>query len=136
MTRKALLESPPTMKRRVGEVAGGAAAECAAVCCCCPCSMMNLLVLAFYKLPRGLCRKASAKIKKKRRCKKGLLPRPRPTGDGDFKTTVSGGVHDDDCDKKKNDDAESDGAAFEKEMWDRFYGNGFWRSASSNNKET
>nr|XP_011461807.1 PREDICTED: uncharacterized protein LOC105350703 [Fragaria vesca subsp. vesca] len=145
MTRKGLLESSPSTtrsKRRVGEVAGGAAAECAAVCCCCPCSMMNLLILAVYKVPRGLCRKAWAMTKtksNKQSCKKGsLLPRPTGLGNGDLRKTVSGGEDDDLMMKKnKEDDAESEDAAFEKEMWDRFYGAGFWRSSTSaSTKET
>lgn len=142
MTRNSSFESPPSTrplprdKRRVGEVAGGTAAECAAVCCCCPCSVMNLLILTVYKVPKGLCRKAWANTKKKRRCvaqKKGLL-QPRPKG-------LAGGVlfgddmdvnryADNDGDEKKSD-AESEGAdLLEKEMWARFYGAGFWRSAS------
>ncbi|XP_021800058.1 uncharacterized protein LOC110744399 [Prunus avium] len=142
MTRNSSFESPPSTrpspreKHRVGEVAGGAAAECAAVCCCCPCSVMNLLILTVYKVPRGLCRKAWAHSKKKRRRvaqKKGLL-QPRPNG-------LAGGVlykddvdvkrdADDDGDVKKSD-AESEGAdLLEKEMWARFYEAGFWRSTS------
>ncbi|KAL2240025.1 E3 ubiquitin-protein ligase SINA-like 2 [Sesamum indicum] len=38
---------------RMGETAG----ECAAVCCCCPCGMVDLLILAVYRLPAGLWRK-------------------------------------------------------------------------------
>lgn len=142
MTRNALLGSPaatPRPKRRVGEVAGGAAAECAAVFCCCPCSVMNLVILTVYKVPRGLCRKAWAKTvkkgrPKKKKKKKGLLPGPTGLAGGESNTTMVTIGNDDATDDKKSDGAESDGAAFEKEMWDRFYGAGFWRSPS--HKET
>ncbi|XP_068327723.1 uncharacterized protein [Pyrus communis] len=146
MTRDALLQSPPLTRppprerRRVGEVAGGAAAECAAVCCCCPCSVMNLLILTVYKVPKGICRKALAHRKNKRRClvaqKKALL-QPRPNG------LAGGGLYSDDdeffrrasscsdVDDGKGSEDESDAAdLLEKEIWDRFHGAGFWRSAS------
>ncbi|KAL3535999.1 hypothetical protein ACH5RR_004460, partial [Cinchona calisaya] len=70
--------------KRVAEVLGGTAAECAAICCCCPCGLVNLLVLAVYKVPAGLCRKALRKKRQRRRKlmmnnKEGLLP-PRKCG--------------------------------------------------------
>ncbi|XP_048429338.1 uncharacterized protein LOC103967087 [Pyrus x bretschneideri] len=136
MTRDPLFQSPkltrppPREKRRVGEVAGGAAAECAAVCCCCPCSVMNLLILAVYKVPKGLCMKAWAHRKRKRRCavqKKGRLGGGGDDDDDDGKR--ASGCTEGDGEKKSN--AETEGAdLLEKEMWDRFHGAGFWRSAS------
>ena len=54
--------------RKFGEVAGGVTADCAAVACC-PCALLNLAVLAFVKLPAGLCKKACRRIKRKRRKK-------------------------------------------------------------------
>ncbi|KAM1056637.1 hypothetical protein ACFX13_030780 [Malus domestica] len=123
-----LTRPPPREKRRVGEVAGGAAAECAAVCCCCPFSVMNLLILAVYKAPKGLCMKAWAHTKKKRRCavqKKGRLGGGGDDDDGKRASSCTEG----DGEKKSN--AETEGAdLLEKEMWDRFHGAGFWRSAS------
>ncbi|CAN1770150.1 hypothetical protein LINPERHAP1_LOCUS11523 [Linum perenne] len=53
--------------KRIGEVAGGAAAECAAVCCCCPCTLMNIVVMAIYKVPACLCRKAKKRRQRLRR---------------------------------------------------------------------
>ncbi|KAH0886270.1 hypothetical protein HID58_062366, partial [Brassica napus] len=53
-------------RRKVGEVAGGAAAECAAVCCCCPCAVVNLVVLAVYKVPAAVCKKAWKRSKRRR----------------------------------------------------------------------
>ncbi|XP_050127481.1 uncharacterized protein LOC126604319 [Malus sylvestris] len=148
MTREALLQSPPLTRppprerRRVGEVAGGAAAECAAVCCCCPCSVMNLLILTVYKVPKGICRKALAHRKNKRQClaaqRKALL-QPRPNGlaggglysdDDDFFRKASS-YSDGDVDDGKGSEDESEAAELlEKEIWDRFHGAGFWRSAS------
>ena len=97
---------------------------------------MNLLILTVYKVPKGLCRKAWAHTKKKRRCvaqKKGLL-QPRPNG------LAGGGLCRDDVDakrdadddgKEKKSDAESEVTdLLEKEMWARFDEAGFWRSAS------
>ncbi|KAG6432742.1 hypothetical protein SASPL_104328 [Salvia splendens] len=40
-------------KSRVGQTAG----ECAALCCCCPCAVVDVLVLAVYRLPTGIWRK-------------------------------------------------------------------------------
>ncbi|KAB2629473.1 hypothetical protein D8674_034268 [Pyrus ussuriensis x Pyrus communis] len=148
MTRDALLLSPPLTRppprerRRVGEVAGGAAAECAAVCCCCPFSVMNLLILTVYKVPKGICRRALAHRRNKRRClaaqKKALL-QPRPNGlaggglysdDDEFFRRASS-YSDGDVDDRRGSEDESEGAdLLEKEMWDRFDGAGFWRSAS------
>lgn len=51
-------------RERFVEVVGGATAECAAVCCC-PCALVHLAVLAFVKLPVGLCKKAMKKMKVK-----------------------------------------------------------------------
>ncbi|KAG8371098.1 hypothetical protein BUALT_Bualt13G0051500 [Buddleja alternifolia] len=42
---------------RVGETAG----ECAAVWCCCPCAMVDLVILAVYRLPIGIWRKKKRK---------------------------------------------------------------------------
>lgn len=135
----------PREKRRLGEVAGGTAAECAAVCCCCPCALMNVLVLALYKVPTGLCRKAWAKRKKRQRLakmRKGLLQQKRPSGplgptreelEAELKRVKDGALE-----EEKINGGGCDGAAaasgtvdfLDEEMWDRFYGTGFWRSPS------
>ncbi|KAJ7948119.1 Pollen preferential protein [Quillaja saponaria] len=115
MTRQGLLRSPPVNRcqplltdekpvpiprerRRVGEMAGGTAAECAAICCCCPCTVMNLLVLAVYKVPAGLCRKAIRRKKRQRIAKKRSksLLRHRPSdasgsAGGDAEAVTSSG---------------------------------------------
>ncbi|XP_015055205.1 uncharacterized protein LOC107001746 [Solanum pennellii] len=121
-------------RARLAEVAGGTTAECAAVACCCPCGIANLLVLAVYKVPAGLCRKALRKNRRDRLMKKGLLP---ATGSGHCS-----------CDEMElhayqisspiamvgagagNLATDKDALELEKEMWDKFYGTGFWRSPS------
>ncbi|XP_062172130.1 uncharacterized protein LOC133877750 [Alnus glutinosa] len=154
MSREVLLRSTPANRRqpapaekandrrRLGEMAGGTAAECAAVCCCCPCSVMNLLVLAVYKVPAGLCRKAwkqrkrhrLIKMKNQKHMTTGLLPhRPGsavvgPTCaelEAEMKRPI--GVEDEDEDMG---DGGTDAVDLEKEMWDRFFAGGFWRSPS------
>ncbi|XP_062082502.1 uncharacterized protein LOC133788882 [Humulus lupulus] len=135
----------PREKRRIGEMAGGTAAECAAVCCCFPCALMNLLVLAVYKVPAGLCRKAWAKRKKRQRlAKMGLLPQ-RPSGPGglardeleaEIKRVKDAALEQD----KINGGGGNQGATstidlLEEEMWERFYGSGFWRSPSQKEDE-
>ncbi|XP_021278823.1 uncharacterized protein LOC110412582 [Herrania umbratica] len=146
MTRQVLIRSPPLTRRqpfllsedqktarkgkKFGEVAGGTAAECAAVCCCCPCTVMELLVLGLYKVPTGLCRKAWKRRKRQRLTKKnqGLLGQSKagPTRE-ELEAELDRMV------EKVGQDGndESKGAVdLEKEMWNRFYGTGFWRSPS------
>ncbi|XP_021892624.1 uncharacterized protein LOC110810690 [Carica papaya] len=126
--------------RKLGEMAGGAAAECAAVCCCCPCTVMNLLVLAVYRLPSGLCKKAWKKrLRQRRKRQNGLLV-------GDMSLSRESGSWpsgiDLETEVKRVADGDGDGAIagvgdceteavdLDKEMWDRFCGTGFWRSPS------
>ncbi|PON40799.1 hypothetical protein TorRG33x02_339510 [Trema orientale] len=131
---------------RLAEVAGGTAAECAAVCCCCPCGLVNLLVLAIYKVPAGLCRRAMRRKRRREMMKRGLLPPParrpwrgcgcdeselqiHPVSSGDdvvsseFKSQVS-----EFWSTEEEEDKEVE--ELEKEMWERFYSTGFWRSPS------
>ncbi|XP_062004335.1 uncharacterized protein LOC133721669 [Rosa rugosa] len=138
--RRPLLKTHVTdCKDRVAEVAGGTAAECAAVCCCCPCGLVNLLVLVIYKVPVRLCRRVMRKNRRQRLIKKGLLP-PRhvqctcgcdglelqfhPVGfeslTSEFKAVQKLVMEEESSDE--------DVIQLEKEMWDRFYGTGFWRS--------
>ncbi|CAI9765923.1 unnamed protein product [Fraxinus pennsylvanica] len=108
-------------KVSLAEVAGGTVAECAAVCCCCPCGLANLLVLAMYKLPAGLCRKA-LRLKRRRR----LPPRKCCCDDKELQIlTMSGPVA-----MVNALELDSDVAQLEREMWEKFYGAGFWRSSS------
>ena len=146
MTRHVILasegkNSPPTTminnkhaeRRKVGEVAGGAAAECAAVWCCGPCAVVNLVVLALYRVPAAVCKKAWRQTKRQRfmRRRHGLLASAAaestvharlkeddPTADIVFEENVVNG--------ELNDDV----VVLEDEMFERFYGAGFWRSPS------
>ncbi|XP_038901895.1 uncharacterized protein LOC120088573 [Benincasa hispida] len=140
MNQSVLLQSPPGTrqqpllrdksgnrvkeKRRFAEVAGGTAAGCAAICCCFPCSMMNLLILTVYKVPVGLCKKVWNKRGKRRQIAK--------------KNAAAGKEWRND-DREKEDRGESslpssyfssEDMELEKEMWERFYGTGFWRTPS------
>ena len=149
MTRQVLIRSPPVTRRqpyllpedpkparkgkKLGEVVGGTAAECAAVCCCCPCSVMELLVLSLFKVPTGLCKKAWKMRKRQRLMKKnpGLLG-PAKGGttreelEAELDRMVGKGVRGED----DQDDGCTGAVEMENEMWDRFYGTGFWRSSS------
>ncbi|XP_052199515.1 uncharacterized protein LOC127806331 [Diospyros lotus] len=124
---------------RIGEVAGGTAAECAAVCCCCPCGLVNLLVLTVYRLPAGLCRRALQRKRQRQLMKRGhtLPPRRRcECGCDDTELQihpVAGGC----CSMSPSAEMavkalqmDQDVIRLEKEMWDQFYGTGFWRSPS------
>ncbi|XP_059646557.1 uncharacterized protein LOC132293202 [Cornus florida] len=109
------------------EVAGGTMAECAVVCCCCPCGLVNLLVLAVYKLPSGLCRKAL----RRKRCRP-LIKNTRQSHADLQMNSISGDVTPVAADKlvRRLKSSEKDVLEVEKEMWDGFYGTGFWRSPS------
>lgn len=129
--RQPLLKDKPCQeeKTRFSEVAGGTAAGCAAICCCCPCALMNLLVLAVYRVPAGLCRKAWKKNKRRRLKKKGLLQKKAgPTScccDEMEVREPTVGV----CDE------ENETVDLENKMWDQFTGTGFWRSTSQRDAE-
>lgn len=129
--RQPLLKSKSTGSVRFAEVAGGTAAECAAICCCCPCTLVNFLVLVAYRVPAGLCRRALRKKRRQRLIKQGLMsPRGRKlsvTFDEDFQVhpiTLR------DLIEMRPLELEKEVAELEKEMFDRFYGAGFWRSPS------
>ncbi|KAJ4724695.1 Pollen preferential protein [Melia azedarach] len=122
--------------KKFGELAGGTTAECAAVCCCCPCTVMNLLVLAVYRVPAGLCKKAWRKQRKRHRILKrkqvgGLLIAPTiggPNAEEKVAQTEELLV-------AANSEENEKAAELEKEMWDRFHGAGFWRSPSQKESE-
>ncbi|MCL7023641.1 hypothetical protein MKW94_025989 [Papaver nudicaule] len=136
---------------RFAEVAGGTAAECAAICCCCPCGIMNLLVLAVYKLPAGLCRKALKNQRIKRLKKNGVFQQQQQKrrchcgcDETDIQIHPLSVVSNEwgDEDNKLTGDLISNKSGtimlsvgkeiqdLEIEMWDRFYSTGFWRSSS------
>lgn len=129
--RQPLLQSQPSHSSSFAEVAGGTTAECVAVCCCCPCGLVNLLVLAIYKVPAGLCRRALKKKRRQKLKKQGLLPVKRSRkcrcGCDDLELELHQVVSSVDVNTKESDKAVVE---LEKEMWDKFYGTGFWRSPS------
>lgn len=116
-------------KARLAEVAGGTAAECAVVCCCCPCGIVNLIILAVYKLPAGICRRALRKKRRQRQTKKGVLPQHRCSCGCDETELQINRVVSDEL-SVKSEVSEKEIIELEKEMWNRFYGTGFWRSPS------
>ena len=130
---------------RLAEVAGGTTAECAAVCCCCPCGLVNLLVLAIYKVPAGLCRRAMRRKRCRQMKNNGLPPvanRRRRCSCGCDETELQ--IHpvsmmmDNDVVSSSSEfksqvssvESDKEVEELEKEMWDRFYSTGFWRSPS------
>lgn len=122
----------------VAEFCGGTTAGCAALCCCGPCGVVKLVVLAVYQLPRGICRRAIRRLRRRRLAKKGALE----NGDLEKKLSKVGSsqfaVHpleskdEDHIHQSLLEEEEEDEAviALEKEMWNRFYSGGFWRSLS------
>ncbi|KAJ6425691.1 hypothetical protein OIU84_026297 [Salix udensis] len=121
---------------RFGELAGGTTAECAAIFCCCPCGLINLLVLAIYKIPAGICRRALKRKRRKKLIKKGLLPPQGRYGCGCDDPEVD--IHPMACVEDSLREFNGEEAVkkeeamrrLEKEMWETFYGTGFWRSPS------
>ncbi|KAL8094350.1 hypothetical protein AgCh_036036 [Apium graveolens] len=105
-------------RRRIGEVAGGATAECAVMCCCIPVAIINLLILAVYKVPAGLGKKVWRRKKTKKR---RLLKKSEIVGD-DFSEFFGA----------SRIGLEGSGRVeFEdEEMWGELYGTGFWRVPS------
>ncbi|KAH7512280.1 hypothetical protein FEM48_Zijuj12G0073900 [Ziziphus jujuba var. spinosa] len=110
---------------RFAEVAGGTTASCAALCCCCPCGLVNLLVLAIYKLPAGLCRRALKKKRHDSMIKNGgvLPPRCRRCSYSYDEAELQ--IHPLSMDVLKNvkspewEEAEKQVMELEKEMWER-----------------
>ncbi|XP_010248041.1 PREDICTED: uncharacterized protein LOC104590965 [Nelumbo nucifera] len=112
---------------RCAEIAGRTAADCAVICCCCPCGLVNLLVLAVYKVPTGLCRRAlrkHKKLKQRRRCSCGRDETEMQIHRVSFETLVA--------DNSENSELIDDREVgqLEKEMLERFHNTGFWRSPS------
>ncbi|XP_020591749.1 uncharacterized protein LOC110032451 [Phalaenopsis equestris] len=146
--KAAILKDPKRKKVRFAEIAGGKVAECAAIFCCCPCGLANLFFLAAVRLPAGLCCRAVQKRILIRRAKKKA--KLFESGSG-FNRGSSGG-------SAKSGSVIEDGfvevagsqgsvlmvigdtwpvrspaaelVEFEKEVWSKFCGRGFWRSSS------
>ncbi|CAI8602322.1 unnamed protein product [Vicia faba] len=141
---------------RLGEAVGGTAA----VCCCCPCALANIVYLAIYKVPASLCHKALKKSRQRRRRRlqstsgEGMLPpkalkrrctcgccddigvRVHPMcsdDDEDVDVDVYVGVKSESLGVEEED---KEAMELEKEMWETFYGTGFWRSSSQRNKDS
>ncbi|GAB2235610.1 hypothetical protein Drorol1_Dr00026040 [Drosera rotundifolia] len=53
--------------QRFAAAAGETTAGCAAICCCCPCGIAKLLVLAVFKFPAEIYRKALKSHRRRRR---------------------------------------------------------------------
>ncbi|KAF9680776.1 hypothetical protein SADUNF_Sadunf06G0156700 [Salix dunnii] len=122
---------------RLGELAGGTTAECAAICCCCPCGLVNLLVLTMYKVPVGIFRRAFRRKRRKKLIKKGLLPPQTKScscvyDDTELQIHPMACVEDSsrEFDEEAGLKEEETMVKLEKEMWETFYGAGFWRSPS------
>ncbi|KAK7278766.1 hypothetical protein RJT34_23802 [Clitoria ternatea] len=120
---------------RLGEAVGGATA----VCCCAPCGVVNFVYLAVCKVPLRLCLKALRRKRHRklhssesfplshRRCScgccddiVGVRVYPMCSDDDDDVAVLKAVVHMED----------KEVVELEKEMWDRFYSTGFWRSPS------
>lgn len=135
-----LRQSTGKTKTRLGEAVGGTAA----VCCCCPCAVANVLFLAIYKVPASICQRALRKRKQRRRLHHAYgeeLPPPRGRctcgcyDDVRVHPMFGTGEEDDDVSHVKSrslgdPEEDRDVLELEKEMWDRFYSTGFWRSPS------
>lgn len=126
---------------KFGEVCGGTTAECAAICCCCPCGIANLLVLAIYKVPAGLCRRALRQKRLRKLQKKGLLQQNHRGHcgcdiDSDFQIHPVVCLEDYLPDRETSEEADKAVVELEKQMWERFYGTGFWRSPSQREGES
>ncbi|KAK1389748.1 Pollen preferential protein [Heracleum sosnowskyi] len=144
MSPEMILRSPPVDRRQpllartskpsrktskcLAEAAGVTTAGCAAVCCL-PVGVVAILFLAVYKVPAKLCRRAIRTKKRRRLLKKGTLSSSHGCECGFDE------VHTMSCSAGQIVDGTSlemdkDVMELEKEMWDRFYGTGFWRSLS------
>ncbi|KAF8097202.1 hypothetical protein N665_0293s0050 [Sinapis alba] len=123
------------------EFCGRTTADCAALCCCGPCSVVSLVVLAVYKIPRGLCRRVNRRVRRRRVAKKVVRDGEKKlskVGSSKFAVHPVESIDDEDLDKLamelkeegEGEDEDEEVVALEKEMWNRFYGGGFWRSLS------
>lgn len=113
---------------KVGEAVGGTAA----VICCFPCAVINLVVLAVYKVPIGLWKRAWNRKKRKQR--RRLLSKKNKNSasfdefDWRLKKNVGLGLILS-SDDEEEEERENDRLELEEEMYGQFY-RGFWRSPS------
>ncbi|KAK4789992.1 hypothetical protein SAY86_017296 [Trapa natans] len=121
-------------RTRFSEEAGRSAAECTLICCCCPCTVMSIIVLAIYKVPAGLCKKASRRKRQRAvaKMRAGTVGTPggRVMGTNNSDGTEVDYTTDSVADLLKKGDVDGGGDDFDREMRDRFHGGGFWRSPS------
>ncbi|KAL8193288.1 hypothetical protein R6Q57_026869 [Mikania cordata] len=112
---------------RIAEMAGGTTAECAAVVCCFPCTVFHVILMAVYKVPAGLYRKAVRKKRHQRLLKKGLkIQNDDITGTGHRSSIDGAGERF----VMKSMESDEEFIKLENEMWEKFYGTGFFRSLS------
>ncbi|XP_014513487.1 uncharacterized protein LOC106771937 [Vigna radiata var. radiata] len=134
----------PQTGTRLGEAVGGTAA----VCCCFSFGLANMMYLAMYKVPTRLCQKA---LRRKRRHLRSnsegleMVTHSRRCSCGCCDDIMGAGRVYPLCSEDEEDVAalrrlseaekDADVVELEKEMWERFYGSGFWRSPSQRNEE-
>ncbi|KAK7392730.1 hypothetical protein VNO78_21176 [Psophocarpus tetragonolobus] len=133
-------KSYPAAGTRLGEAVGGTAA----VCCCFSFGLANMMYLALYKVPASLLQKALRGRRRRRllrmreaegegaarwrRCSCGCCDdiigagRVYPLCSDDEDAAVLRG--------RRSVEKDKDVVELEREMWERFYGTGFWRSPS------
>lgn len=136
--RQPLLKSKScSASTHIGEVVGGTAA----VCCCCPFGLANFFVLAVYKLPAGLCRRALRRRRREHLLRNGLMPPKRHRcncGCDETEFQFHSMCMDDsmiDLKSLSSPESEKEVEELEKEMWEKFYSAGFWRSQSQRLKD-
>ncbi|VFQ64087.1 unnamed protein product [Cuscuta campestris] len=123
------------------------------VCCCCsPCVVMHFVVLAVYKLPTGLFRKAWRKNKKKRMMRKTTAKQIASSTEEAEEKEVSlsrtgkGPATTDEelrrCEFDEEREEKKDGSrcgdaddGFDSDVWDQFREGGFWRSPLDGDSE-
>lgn len=88
---------------------------------------MHVIVLAVYKVPAGLYKKALNKKRRRRLLKKGLVIQ-----NGGNVVDIEGVSVEGDGEGfvRKSVDCDGEFVELENEMWDKFYGTGFFRSLS------
>ncbi|KAI3417758.1 uncharacterized protein J3R85_014210 [Psidium guajava] len=148
--------SPAGARRaRLAEVAGVSSAECVAIWCCCPCAIADFFLLAVYRVPAGLCRRALRKRRRRRLTRqiafttkrgvrggmKGASGRDvdREGDDGDGANAENAGsaviTLEELLEMRAAAAAATGGVEEGAEMWGRFSNMGFWRSSSRGEEE-
>ncbi|XP_073131431.1 uncharacterized protein [Henckelia pumila] len=95
---------------------------------------IHLVILALYRLPTGLCKKAWRRRKrhallKNKKKRMNSMEKENQRKDNSFGFYT----YDSDGDEESTD--QSDAVEWDSEVWDHFYGYGFWRSASQRNEQ-